>query len=296
MYRSSIMSVLFCFVILQGASTFASQSQQNVISHTHISQSVVENQGPSNSILDSTKEETSKKVNDNYHFRPCSCGGPGWTRVGHINMSDPNHHCPPNWTPIKAPIRACGRSSKKYLTCDSAILPVNGMSYSSVCGRVVAYQRGGASAFNDGIINGATIDDAYVAGMSLTHGAPGSRAHVWSFSTALGERAPYVTFVCPCNSSNIKWPYQIPSYVGGNYFCDTGNPGIYASYTKVFSKPLWNGKGCGAYSTCCQFNRPPWFCKFLQSSTTEDLELRLCSYAPYEAEDNLVSLVEIYIK
>ena len=57
---------------------------------------------------------------------------------------------------------------------------------------------------------------------------------------------------------------------------------------------LWDGEGCGGSSTCCSFNNPPWFCQHLKNHTSDNLELRLCSYNNWE--DKLVSLVEIYVK
>ena len=74
--------------------------------------------------------------------RPCSCGGPGWTRVAYLNMSDPSPRCPSNWTLVTTPIRGCGRlSTAASLTCTSVFYTVGGHTYSSVCGRVHAYQK-----------------------------------------------------------------------------------------------------------------------------------------------------------
>ena len=60
--------------------------------------------------------------------------------------------------------------------------------------------------------------------------------------------------------------------------------------------PLWDGEGCGGSSTCCSFNNPPWFCQHLNYHTSDDLELRLCSYSHSCCESKLKSLVEIYVK
>ena len=66
---------------------------------------------------------------------------------------------------------------------------------------------------------------------------------------------------------------------------------------KVFmNDPLWDGEGCGGSSTCCSFNSPPWFCQHLNYHTSDDLELRLCSYWNSKSVDKLISLVEIYVK
>ncbi len=81
---------------------------------------------------------------------PCACGGPGeWTRIAHLNMSDPDESCPPpaNWNLMSTPVRGCGRSSAGTSACDSSIFPSNHTSYSCVCGRVNAYQKGSPDAF-----------------------------------------------------------------------------------------------------------------------------------------------------
>ena len=77
----------------------------------------------------------------------CSCGGEGWTRAAYLNMSDPNQQCPSNWTLVTTPIRGCGRRARSYGECDSVTYSVHGRNYSSVCGRILAYQRGVAYAF-----------------------------------------------------------------------------------------------------------------------------------------------------
>ena len=73
--------------------------------------------------------------------------------MAYLDLSNPNQHCPSNWTLSPPPIRGCGRSSNGQLTCDSVFYPVHGRTYSSVCGRVHAYQEGLANGF------GAALDD-----------------------------------------------------------------------------------------------------------------------------------------
>ncbi len=134
-----------------------------------------------------TINEEHKRVRESilgYYNRPCSCGGPGWTRVAYLNMSDTNQQCPSNWRLTTSPVRGCGRSSA---TCDSVIYPVNGCTYSSVCGRINAYQKGRETAF---YIQRDNVESTYVSGVSITHGAPGSRRHIWTFAAAIGYHCP----------------------------------------------------------------------------------------------------------
>ena len=74
--------------------------------------------------------------------RPCSCGDAGgWTRAVYLYMSDLNQQCPSNWNLTTTPIRGCGRRATANGQCDSVTYSVHGHSYSSVCGRILAYQE-----------------------------------------------------------------------------------------------------------------------------------------------------------
>ena len=88
----------------------------------------------------------------------------------------------------------------------------------------------------------------------ITHGSAGSRQHVWSFASALSDTTDHPFWSCSCSSNN--WPYST-SFVGNDYFCDTGNhdraPSALSAYP---DDPLWDGAGCGPSSTCCTFNNP----------------------------------------
>ena len=103
----------------------------------------------------------------------CPCGGPGlWRRIAHLDMSDLDQQCPSNWRLITTPVRACGRTSS---ACDSAVFPSNGASYSRVRGRINAFQQGTPDAFSSSLHNNHGLEDAYIDGISLTHGTAGSR-------------------------------------------------------------------------------------------------------------------------
>ena len=274
---------------------------------------------PSSDILDKEMKKTRDIINSNYQLRPCKCGGPGWTRVLYFNMAETTTSCPANWMLHEGPVRGCGRKSTDGYVCESVLIPV-AMNYSIVCGRIYAYQRGLSAAFFNSVHDSptqlgvnATIDSPYVSGLSLTHGLIGQRKHVWTFAGAVDEthRGYYTTtnnyvnnntiispFSCPCTNPTLTWPYKVPSYVGGSYFCDTGAYTKYDDRNKeVFmDDPLWDGEGCSGTSTCCSFNSPPWFCQHLKYHMSDDLELRLCSYWSSGDEDKLISLVEIYVK
>ena len=136
------------------------------------------------------------------------------------------------------------------------------------------------------------IDDWYVNGISLTHGSP--RKHIWTFATALKEvTTSYPDGLCPCTNVHNTMTIPIPPYVGSDYFCDTASETI-AQIKFYPDDPLWDGQGCGRLNTCCSFNNPPWFMKELPSSTSEDIEMRLCA-GPRSHEDINFEVVELFV-
>ena len=240
---------------------------------------------------------TVNPILDAEYFSPGSCNGTGWTRVALLNMTDPDEVCPSSLSMLTSPVRGCGRQSASA-GCDAVlfnIVPVQG--YSEVCGRILAYQSGSPDAFNSFIEGGqTTIDSVYVDGVSLTHGPAGSRQHIWTFAAGLIEQYTNLRLLCPCITSS--WPYQVPAFIGSNYFCETGNQArsIESTTTVYRDDPLWDGAGCSSKSMCCQFNDPPWFQTELPQATRDGVELRLCLDQADRDEDVIINLIEIYVK
>ena len=120
--------------------------------------------------------------------------------------------------------------------------------------------------------------------------------HIWTFAGAYNEASN--AEACPCSRSDVSYTGTIPSFVGQDYFCDTGSRQSYSrSQVGIFyaDDPLWDGQGCGGTSTCCEFNNPPWFCKQLPQPTTDDIELRICGDESISNENIPIENVEIYI-
>lgn len=228
-----------------------------------------------------------------YCNTPSGCGGTrSWTRIGYLNMSDPEQNCPSNWLTKTSPIRTCGRGLNTRVGCNSLFFPTSGLAYNQVCGRIIAYHEGAADAFNFA----SSVDSTYLDGISLTHGPVNSRQHIWSFVAAVGEVGSFhSSWQCDCSNSGT-WPHST-SFIGNNYFCDTGNhASSWTTALTYYDDPLWDGQGCGIQSTCCQFNNPPWFSTSLPQPTTDNLEVRNCRYQSGDGYDSLVELIEIYIQ
>ena len=223
-------------------------------------------------------------------------------RVANLDFNDTSQECPPNTTVfLSTPIRVCELTTFAA-GCSSSMFSVQGVTYNHVCGRIIGYQQGFTDAFNANRLElggPLSIDSTYVDGVSLTHGSP--RQHIWTFASARDEVGTFPHTNCPCTNINQMAatpfpPTPPPSYVGNDYFCDTGSTERADSSTFYANDPLWDGAGCGANSTCCMFNNPPWFLKQLPSTTTDDIEMRICRDGHQTDERNYIEIVDLYIR
>ena len=234
----------------------------------------------------------------------CPCLSGAGTRIALLNMSAASHQCPAEWREISSPRRSCGRNSNSS-SCQSVFYTTNGVSYSRVCGRVIAHQYcapNAFSAYNED--STMTIDDAYVDGISITHGS-NPRKHIWTFAAATYESyTGHTAIICPCTNhgNSFSTGFLTPPFVGNDYFCDSGLSSFRFSLlfcslqaSHYINDPLWDGSGCGPSSTCCQLNNPPWFCKTLPQPTTDDIEVRICADESASRDDTPVELIELYI-
>ena len=140
----------------------------------------------------------------------------------------------------------------------------------------------------------SAIDKAYVDGVSITHGNP--RKHIWTLAAGLVEtiNTRFNHFRCPCNSPAGTQP---PSFVGSDYYCESG---LYSEpwTTIVYSDDiLWDGERCDATEhSCCNPPDLPWFCKELPEPTSDDLEVRICTDQPLVDEDVPLEVIELYVQ
>ena len=229
--------------------------------------------------------------------RRCCNSLSGWLRVAHVHMNHEHSWCPGQLQEVLSPKRLCQRTVTSG--CSSAMFSTHGVEYSRVCGKVIGYQYGTTNAFGSGLEitspRRRTINDPYIDGVSITYGNP--RRHIWSFAAALDEvpERDDTEWICPCTNTTVTFLGRVPSYVGEEYYCETGSH-MKVEYQYYMDDPLWNGHGCGRASTCCDQPGLPYFCKELLEPTSDDIELRLCLDQGRENEDVLLEVIELYVQ
>ena len=221
-------------------------------------------------------------IQTSYGILISECGPGRWRRAFYVNASQPDQSCPGDWSVQTSPVRGCAGVSSQ---CSSAFSGDINTAYSKVCGRII----GEGVSSPDGFIRAPqdrTIEGNYLDGVSVTHGASGSRTHIWTF--AAGHSATYFGWVarCPCDNANRDQAPLPPAEVGDNYFCDRADQ----------LDRLWTGESCGSDNPCCSFHNPPYFSVQLPAATTNRIELRLCHDQHQGDENVLVLFTEIYVQ
>ena len=223
------------------------------------------------------------------------CGDGLWYQVAYLNMNDSTQECPFNWMEGSTPsVRGCGRPTSTGASCSGEYFSTGSLQYSKVCGRVIGYQNGSTDSFNKGSPH--SIDEPYVDGVSVTHGVP--RVHIWTFSAGATEsRYFFYPSDCPCAYPGGNYGTRAPSFVGDNYFCESGNPGVGLQFGGVIfdADPVWDGEMCEG--ECCSNGKsPPWFSVTLPNPTYDDIEVRICGDEDTRNEDTPIQLLEMYIQ
>ena len=158
------------------------------------------------------------------------------------------------------------------------------------------YQFGSADGFyNYHKLGQTSIKDYYVDGVSLTYGQP--RRHIWTYAAALQSFPSTVAYyTCPCFSNNDDYPS--PPFVGQDYYCESGNNETFTNGMFYPNDILWDGEQCDGFEvSCCAQSNMPWFVKTLDQSSSDDIELRVCSGEPYPtSEDVPIDVIELYIR
>ena len=217
-------------------------------------------------------QSITEQVLQNYSNNP-NCGPGLWRQVFYLNVSNEDQSCPGEKT---LSTRGCAGAD---VSCQSALSGEINTAYDKVCGRVIGIGSGTPDAFYRFISGQTTIEDIYLEGVSVTHGAPGSRTHIWTFAAGYPPHVPR----CPCDTSDRIGASLPPSEVGENYFC-----------SRSTSRRLWTGDSCTPDNPCCSFHNPPYFSVQLPTPTTDRIELRICTDESVNSEPVLVLFAEIY--
>ena len=133
------------------------------------------------------------------------------------------------------------------------------------------------------------IDGSYVSGLSITYSS-NPRLHIWTFASGRGERNKN-NWNCPCS---VNGGYSPPSYVGNDYYCESGSVGSPDQSTYYFNDTLWDGAGC--MDNCCDDTSQPWFYRQLKQSTQDDIEARICDEGPFSRMATLIDQLELYVQ
>ena len=212
-------------------------------------------------------------------------------RIGYFYTGRHLAECPPSLE--RFPYNKkwyCRRSVERG--CSSVYFDTLGKEIREVCGMIEAYQYGSPDAFHSR--SSYTINRPYIDGISITQGSP--RQHIWSYVVGIHNIAHSSTSQCPCSSGG-SGTASPPSFVGGDYYCDTGNPT--ATHAQVvYPDRLWDSSGvsCVSGSTCCDNPDQPWFRKKLTTPSTDNIEFRWCANEARSDEATPTRKVELYIQ
>ena len=221
--------------------------------------------------------------------------GGGWMRIALFDLTDGRAQCPRGLEYAKIEQKQlCQRPRDVVPGCSTTMFGVQGIQYSKVCGKVIGYQYHFPNAFGPQRYNSDGINGVYVDGVSITHGSP--RQHVWTLAAAVDEvyHLGGDDSGCPCIDHDTTFTGTVPSFVGNDYYCETGSrEGYEQKY--YFTDALWDGEGCGDSNHCCE-RGGPWFCTELDASTTDDIELRVCTNSGVNFEDIPLEVIEFYIQ
>ena len=171
---------------------------------------------------------------------------------------------------------------KKSAGCTGFSFPSE-QSYSAVCGIVEGRNYGSPDGFNSA---GKTIDEAYVDGISITHGSP--RQHLFSYATAWRIEG------CPCRGGRAP-----QAFVGDNYYCDSVELASGKWERKWYPDTIiWHAAtDCSDIDIACRDDFRPWFSvETVGGSTSDDVEVRSCQDQAYNDEAIGIANLEIYVR
>ena len=199
-------------------------------------------------------------------------------------MDLPDASCP---SPLQLRTIGSNRLCEKTTgsSCASVTISTGGQSYTKVRGKVAAYAYRSLDAFRRLGGAGSGIDDPYVDGISITHGSP--REHVWTYAGG----STNLDFTCP-EIGNDRDITKQPAFVGKDYFCVVAGYLVQQDSDRFFNVPIFTTLGN------CVGDCPDdlTFCVTLDESTSDDLELRLCTDQSKTDEDIFLKSYDFYVQ
>ena len=216
----------------------------------------------------------------------CNITSANWRRIAYFDTTQ-GDSCPTDLrtvTNTTSSQTACGRTADPG--CTSLQFSPDG-NYTNVCGRVRGYQDYSPDAFT----RTDSIDSHYIDGISITHGNP--RTHLWSYVAGASEQDSNIPSRCPCARSDPTDRSGVPSFVGEDFYCDSGFSGSSPENRIAWEDPLWDGQGCtSSGNQCC--NRYGWFHREIPT-TSDNIEVRWCGNENQSNEDVFTDQLEIWV-
>ena len=177
------------------------------------------------------KKETAEDVRKFSH----PCGGHGWKTAAYLDFRRDDTDCPAGFrTGEGNKPHVCVSTNTTIINvfndpiCPLAFSFIPPGPYSSVCGRIAAYQLG---TDHMGFVPtvGPNTNFRYLSGVSLTHGGDLSGQttdmanQIWSFAvgSTQDQTSTPPDLRCPCDMGGPP-----DSFVGEDYFCESGNTEI----------------------------------------------------------------------
>ena len=242
-----------------------------------------------------SRDNSTKKVYC-YPSGHTSCGEGVWMRIGYFDMEGKLAECP---EPLERfAVNASWYCRRPGAGCTSVYFSALGKNYTAVCGMVEGYQYGNMDSFQHSRAS-ATADNLYAEGIIVVHGTY-PRRHLWTYVVGLNANPLpdyYLANQCPCTAAGST--STLPTFLGNDYYCDSGNPSRNSYTLKLYPDRLWDNSGpsCVSGSTCCDNPDQPWFKKKLAQPANEDVEMRWCAGStPDSNEDTATTRVELYIR
>ena len=228
-------------------------------------------------------------------------GHKGWMRIADLNTTR-GDSCPEGWiNNVAYKLRCTGGESAG---CYSANFSTIGTQYTKVCGQMKGYQKGSDDGFYPyAYAHGTTpiiykpdvtsrsIDGVYLDGVSITTERP--RKHIWSYAVGTSDDYNIKSTNCPCAVYPGANP---PTFVGQDYYCESGDTGNFDINMFYPNDPLWDGKQCSAENNCCSQADMPWFFRHFIMRQQRNIEVRICRDQALSDEEVVIEELQLFVQ